>query len=74
MMAQPFEDFYREIEEKGIEKGMEKGIEMGKEEERRKIVSLLIESGMTIDEVAKRLDMRISNVVDLNDSNVRQKV
>ena len=56
--------YYGGVEE-GHKKGVEEGIKQGKEEGKRDIVSALYESGLSIDELAKRLNMSTKQIEGL---------
>ena len=49
----------------GLKQGKEEGIKQGKEEGKRDIVSALYESGLSIDELAKRLNMSTKQIEGL---------
>ena len=57
-------EYGKRKEQKGIEKGRKEGIKEGKKEEKEEIIHKLYESGMTPEEISKRLLEKIKKIIN----------
>ena len=55
-------EYGKRKEQKGIEKGRKEGIKEGKKEEKEEIIHKLYESGMTPEEISKRLKTDLEKI------------
>ena len=55
-------EYGKRKEQKGIEKGRKEGIEKGRKEEKKEIIHKLYESGMTPEEISKRLKTDLEKI------------
>ncbi|WNN88750.1 Rpn family recombination-promoting nuclease/putative transposase [Gloeocapsopsis dulcis] len=53
---------YQEALEEGLEPGLEQGLERGREEGKLAAVPLLLEAGMTVEQIAERLGIDLEVV------------
>ena len=55
-------EYGKRKEQKGIEKGRKEGIKEGKKEEKEEIIHKLYESGMTPEQISKRLKTDLEKI------------